>query len=50
MSQLYKMSRKGPSFGSYAVSIIAGAVLASIVVCVVANLRDIKRYIPISTM
>jgi hypothetical protein len=31
-------------------TIIAGAVLASIVACVIVNLGDIKRYIRISTM
>jgi hypothetical protein len=31
-------------------SILAGAALASIVVCVIANFADIKRYVRISTM
>jgi len=38
------------SLGRSARSIIAGAVLASIVVGVITNLADIKRYIRISTM
>jgi hypothetical protein len=31
-------------------SILAGAALAPIVVCVIANFADIKRYVRISTM
>ena len=38
------------SFGLSPGSIIAGVVLGSIVVCVIANLHDIRRYIRISTM
>jgi hypothetical protein len=38
------------SFGLSAGSVIAGVVLGSIVVCVIANLHDIRRYIRISTM
>ena len=42
--------RARKSFGLSPGSIIAGAVMASIVVCVFANLHDIRRYIRISTM
>lgn len=42
--------RAGRSFGRSAGSIIAGAVLASIVVAVITNLDDIRRYIRISRM
>ena len=42
--------RARKSFGLSPGSIIAGVVLGSIVVCVLANLHDIRRYIRISTM
>ena len=42
--------RAGRSFGRNALTIIGGVVLASIAVCVLANLDDIRRYIRISTM
>ena len=38
------------SFGLSPGSIIAGVALAAIVVCVIANLHDIRRYYRISTM
>jgi hypothetical protein len=47
--QFTRPARRRSSRGS-ASSIIAGVVLGSMVVCVVANFADIKRYVRIAMM